>query len=106
MSKARYQYYLQTDCWKKQVRPAALARANYRCELRLVCEGDPAEEVHHACGYANLGTKWELDGLLAACKRCHRYWHGIPDVVPIPKIAANDNAPLLPFLFEKNKEVS
>lgn len=63
-----YNRYLQSQEWLRR-RMAVLKRAQGRCEARVECDGDVAEQVHHT-SYAHLGNEpmWELR---AVCKPCH-----------------------------------
>jgi hypothetical protein len=97
---AKYDAYLRADCWRKQTRPAALARAGYVCQARIRCHGARATQAHHN-NYACVGDERPAD-LLAVCAACHRALHGRPE--PAPK-AANDNEPMLP-LFDEVEEVA
>jgi hypothetical protein len=89
---AKYELYLRSDCWMKQVRMRALVRANYKCEARMRCCGARAVEVHHV-SYKSVGNEGPFD-LLAVCAACHRALHGRPE----PALAAaNDNEQLSLF---------
>jgi hypothetical protein len=82
----KYQKYLDSDCWKKQIRAAALERANYICEARIRCKGAWATETHHK-NYACVGVERPED-LMAVCNNCHRALH------QRPAKPANDNRQL------------
>ncbi len=64
-----YRDYLYTDHWK-QVRRAALARAERRCQL---CNSPNRLEVHHRT-YARRGAEQDND-VIVLCERCHTRFH-------------------------------
>jgi 5-methylcytosine-specific restriction endonuclease McrA len=70
MTKREYrEVYLRSDHWR-QMRAAALDRADNRCQ---VCNGADALDVHHRT-YERLGA--ELPGdLTVLCRRCHGLFH-------------------------------
>lgn len=78
--------YFRTDCWM-QIHHAVLRLANYECQLRLLCNGAPALQVHHP-NYRNIGREDPRD-LIACCAACHAFLHDRP----IPKSSNNDNKP-------------
>lgn len=80
---AKYDAYLQTDCWK-EIRNEVMARAKGRCQLRLLCTGAVATQTHHP-NYNSVGQERPED-LIACCRRCHRHVHGLDTLKP-----ANDN---------------
>jgi len=79
-----YDWFLVCDCWRTQIRPAALARASFRCQM---CGKRRATEVHHL-SYKRIGNEPPQD-LLAVCHPCHCELHGLRP--------ANDNQILLPL---------
>jgi hypothetical protein len=89
---AKYDLYLNGDCWIKVLRRCALERAKYICQARMRCSGARAVEVHHI-SYKSVGNEAPLD-LLAVCSACHRALHDRPE--PALK-AANDNKQLMLF---------
>jgi 5-methylcytosine-specific restriction endonuclease McrA len=81
-----YEWYLGSEFWAAK-RQAALARANYLCQLRLSrCTGQ-ATEIHHKT-YVRVFNELATD-LVASCSNCHRDVHH-------HKPACNDNLPPLP----------
>jgi len=90
-----YPHYLETDCWIKQIRRAALQRCNSTCEAHLRCCGARATEVHHMT-YDNIGREQPGD-VIGVCAACHRALHKINE----PRVVAvNDNEPVLPMFDE------
>jgi len=63
-----YEQYLQTEHWRENVRPAAIERADHRCQL---CNGDRGLHVHHNT-YDRLGAELPSD-VVVLCNQCH--WH-------------------------------
>jgi hypothetical protein len=95
----KYRLYLLSDCWRKQIRPAALALANYLCQY---CGVEPATQVHHLRGYACVGIEKPSD-LLAVCDGCHRKLHDLPTPANDNRIrAANDNQLQLPLFLRSS----
>jgi hypothetical protein len=92
----KYKLYLAADCWRKQTRPAALARAGYVCQY---CGERPATEVHHLT-YRSVGQERPHD-LLSVCQICHAKLHDLSAVIPEP---ANDNQLPMPFLFVRKSQ--
>jgi len=67
-----YTDYLRGDHWRTKVRPEALERAGYRCQL---CgAADETFHVHHN-SYERLGNELPWD-LVVLCKDCHARYHG------------------------------
>ena len=86
----KYDRYLKTDCWWKQLRSCCLHQAGYICQAQIDCKGAWATEVHHKNGYDNVGVEG-LEDLEAVCRNCHAALHRLPK-------PANDNEqPDLPF---------
>lgn len=71
-----YEQYLQSKHWRVKVRPPALERARYRCQLCGKDPGSPPLEVHHN-NYARLGQELPSD-VIALCDACHRKHHTEP----------------------------
>ena len=63
-----YEQYLRSRHWLDVVRPAAIERANGRCQL---CGGERDLHVHHN-NYDRLGAELPSD-VVVLCSRCH--WH-------------------------------
>ena len=62
-----------TRHFNQVVRPAVLARANYRCEIRGPgCLGT-ADQADHIVELSAGGAPYELSNLRAACTPCHTH---------------------------------
>jgi len=70
VQKPSYTGYLQSDSWK-QLREAAIQRANSKCEL---C-GAPYKAVHHIKYPSNYAHD-ALENLIVVCGKCHEKLHG------------------------------
>jgi len=66
-----YEEYLDTSHWRNDVRPAALERADYKCQLCGV--RGTTLHVHHNT-YENLGDERPTD-LIVLCGECHDHFH-------------------------------
>lgn len=67
-----YADYLCGEHWREKVRPEALERAGYRCQLCGVM--DKTLNVHHN-SYERLGNELPWD-LVVLCEDCHAKYHG------------------------------
>lgn len=68
-------YYSYLDSWQWSViRDAVMERDDHTCEC-----GDHATQVHHLT-YDNVGDE-ELDDLVAICRDCHEFEHGLKPTV-------------------------
>jgi len=65
-----YERYLESKHWREDVRPAALERANRRCQL---CNTDKRLHVHHN-NYDRLGAELPSD-VVVLCNECHWRQH-------------------------------
>ena len=50
------------------IRTAVLARASWRCQA---CGRGGRLDVHHVVKRSQGGSDWDLDALVALCRRCH-----------------------------------
>lgn len=66
-----YREYLKSNHWK-EVREAALERADYKCQL---CSNKEYLNVHHN-NYKNLGHE-DPNDLVVLCRNCHRKFHNV-----------------------------
>lgn len=56
----------------RTVRPRILKRDRYVCQVRLVCQGDPATEVDHITPVRDGGAPYAVSNLRAACSACNQ----------------------------------
>ena len=72
-----YEQYLQSKHWREDVRPAAIERADRRCQLCGRKTGVPWPlNVHHNT-YDRLGAELDSD-VIVLCQRCHERHHTEP----------------------------
>lgn len=89
------------------VRQAAIARAAGRCQARLVCDGAPADSVHHRLPQGRGGPH-EGWNLLAVCgdgtRGCHGHIEHHPELARSTVLA--DGLPLsVPGSYDRRREV-
>jgi hypothetical protein len=72
---AGYDEYLASSRWQR-LKLAALNNAEYRCQL---CDRSKKLQVHHR-SYERLGSDNEARDLVVLCERCHRKFHGRPEL--------------------------
>ena len=55
------------EAWQT-IRTAVLARAGWRCQA---CGRGGRLDVHHVVKRSQGGSDWDLEALVALCRRCH-----------------------------------